>query len=98
MSSVEGRMVVRTWKVPGACLKPEPGTVTMPVASSSLWVAWHYWLVRTGKSHRVDQISNKHVFDCSIARSNRWSAHRRQYRVSGGLPISAASFTKASGN
>ena len=30
-----GRMVVRRWKVPSSWPKPEPGTVTMPVASSS---------------------------------------------------------------
>lgn len=31
-----GRMVVLKWNVPGSCPKPEPGTVLMPVASSSL--------------------------------------------------------------
>lgn len=30
-----GRMVVRRWKVPAFCPKPEPGTVEMPVDSSS---------------------------------------------------------------
>lgn len=30
-----GRMVVRRWKVPDSYPKPLPGTVLMPVASSS---------------------------------------------------------------
>lgn len=34
--SSRGRMVVRRWKVPSAWPKPLPGTVLMPVSSSSL--------------------------------------------------------------
>ena len=36
LTSSRGRMVVRRWNVPSSCPKPEPGTVLIPVASSSL--------------------------------------------------------------
>mmetsp|Transcript_13690 Transcript_13690/g.29383 ORF Transcript_13690/g.29383 Transcript_13690/m.29383 type:complete len:149 (-) Transcript_13690:1434-1880(-) len=36
MTSSRGKIVVRRWKVPSSCPKPDPGTVLMPVASSSL--------------------------------------------------------------
>eukprot|EP00955_Chlamydomonas_euryale_P054997 356003-Chlamydomonas_euryale.AAC.1 len=35
ITSSRGRIVVRRWNVPSAWPKPEPGTVEMPVASSS---------------------------------------------------------------
>ena len=36
LTSSRGRMVVRRWNVPSSCPKPDPGTVLIPVASSSL--------------------------------------------------------------
>lgn len=35
IASSVGRKVVRMWKVPSACPKPDPGTTHTPVASSS---------------------------------------------------------------
>ena len=36
MRSSDGRIVVRRWNVPSCCPNPDPGTVRMPVSSTSL--------------------------------------------------------------
>lgn len=45
-------MVVRRWKVPSSWPKPEPGTVTMPVASSSCGGGEGWGRVAQGQVHQ----------------------------------------------